>query len=162
MEQALNEQMNAEFYSGYLYLSMAAYLEELEWSGFANWMNVQAKEEQDHGMKFYNYIIARGGKVTLKEIEGPQTEWDDVEAIFSHVLEHEQLVTSLINNLVDLAISEKDHATNQFLQWYVEEQVEEEENAMENLGKIKKGKNSTDILFMLDQEFGTRTYNSEI
>lgn len=162
MEKALNDQVNAEFYSGYLYLSMAAYLEEIDYPGFAQWMNVQAKEEQDHGMKLYNYIITRGGRVTLEAIEAPQTEWDGVEAIFQHVLEHEQLVTSLINNLVDLAIEEKDHATNQFLQWYVAEQVEEEENAMENLGKIKRGNNSSDILFMLDAEFGARTYNSEI
>lgn len=162
MEKALNDQVNAEFYSGYLYLSMAAYLEEIDYPGFAQWMNVQAKEEQDHGMKLYNYIITRGGKVTLEAIEAPQTEWDGVEAIFQHVLEHEQLVTSLINNLVDLAIEEKDHATNQFLQWYVAEQVEEEENAMENLGKIKRGNNSSDILFMLDAEFGARTYNPQI
>ncbi|MDO5847987.1 MAG: ferritin [Methanobrevibacter sp.] len=162
MEKALNDQMTAEFHSGYLYLSMAAYLEELDYPGFANWMKVQAKEEQDHGMKIYNYIIARGAKVTLEAIEAPQTEWDDIEAIFAHVLEHEQLVTSLINNLVDLAIEESDHATNQFLQWYVAEQVEEEENAMENLGKIKRGKNSADILFMLDAEFANRIYTSEI
>lgn len=162
MEKALNDQMTAEFHSGYLYLSMAAYLEELDYPGFAQWMNVQAREEQDHGMKLYNYIIARGGRVTLEALDAPQTEWDDVEAIFQHVLEHEQLVTSLINNLVDLAIEEKDHATNQFLQWYVAEQVEEEENAMENLGKIKRGKNSPDILFMLDTEFGSRTYTPEV
>ncbi len=158
IEKALNDQINAEFYSGYLYLSMAACLEELDYPGFAQWMNVQAKEEQEHGMKMYNYVIVRGGRITLEAIEAPQTEWDGVEAIFTHVLEHEQYVTSLINNLVDLAIEEKDHATNQFLQWYVEEQVEEEENAMENIGKIKRGGNSPNILFMLDSEFGKRTY----
>lgn len=162
LEKALNEQMNAEFYSGYLYLSMAAYFEEKDWPGFANWMNVQAREELDHGLKFYNYIIARDGRVNLTEIKGPQTEWDNVEAVFEHVLEHEKLVTSLINNLVDLALSERDHATNQFLQWYLAEQVEEEENARDNLGKIKKGRDSTDILFLLDQELGNRSYTSEI
>lgn len=162
IENALNEQINAEFYSGYLYLSMASYLEEIDYPGFAQWMKVQAKEEQDHGMKMYDYVISRGGRVTLDSIKAPQTEWDGVEAIFEHVLEHEQLVTSLINDLVDLAIAEKDHATNQFLQWYVAEQVEEEENAMENIGKIKRGKGSSNILFMLDSEFGSRTYTSDI
>lgn len=164
MEKAINEQLNAEMYSGYLYLSMSAYFEEIDYPGFANWMKVQAQEELDHAMKFYNYLITRGAKVTLKEIEAPQTEWDSIQAVFAHVLEHEQLVTSLINNLVDLAIEEKDHATNQFLQWYVEEQVEEEESAMEALGKLKRAGDSKNILYMLDSEFGQRVYtpiNSE-
>ena len=125
MEKALNEQINAEFYSAYLYLSMSAYFEELDYPGFAQWMRIQSKEEQDHGAKIYDYVIARGNNVSLEAIDKPQEKWDSVEAIFVHVLEHEQLVTSLINDLVDLAISEKDHATNQFLQWYVAEQVEE-------------------------------------
>ena len=156
MEQALNEQVNAEIYSGYLYLSMSAYLEEADWPGFAKWMRIQAEKEWEHGRKIYDYIIRKGARVTLKGIESPQTEWDGVEAIFEHVLEHEQFVTSLINNLVDLAIEEKDHATNLFLQWYVEEQVEEEENAMDNLARIQKGKDSIDALFMLDKDFGAR------
>ncbi|PWB86987.1 ferritin [Methanobrevibacter woesei] len=138
MEKAINEQLNAEMYSGYLYLSMAAYFEDQDYPGFAQWMRVQAQEELDHAMKFYDYLNTRGARVTLTAIEAPQTEWDSIEAVFKHVLEHEQMVTSLINNLVDIAIEEKDHATNQFLQWYVEEQVEEEESAMEVLGKIKR------------------------
>lgn len=156
MEKALNDQINAEFYSAYLYLSMSAYFEELDYPGFAQWMKVQSKEEEDHGAKLYEYVIARGNSVTLEAIEKPQEKWDSVEAIFEHVLEHEQLVTSLINDLVDLAISEKDHATNQFLQWYVAEQVEEEENARDNLGKIKRAGNSQDLLFLLDAELGGR------
>ncbi len=101
-------------------------------------MRVQAQEELEHGMKIYDYIIRRGGSVKLDAIEGPQTEWDSPLAAFEHVLSHEQTVTGLINNLVDIAITEKDHATNNFLQWFVEEQVEEEENAMELVGKVKK------------------------
>ena len=156
MEKALNEQINAEFYSAYLYLSMSAYFEELDYPGFAQWMRIQSKEEQDHGAKIYDYVIARGNNVSLEAIDKPQEKWDSVEAIFAHVLEHEQLVTSLINDLVDLAISEKDHATNQFLQWYVAEQVEEEENARDNLGKIKRAGGSKDLLFLLDAELGGR------
>ena len=157
MEKAINEQLNAEMYSGYLYLSMAAYFEDQDYPGFAQWMRVQAQEELDHAMKFYDYLNTRGARVTLTAIEAPQTEWDSIEAVFKHVLEHEQMVTSLINNLVDIAIEEKDHATNQFLQWYVEEQVEEEESAMEVLGKIKRA-GGANILYMLDSELGSRVY----
>ena len=147
MEKAINEQLNAEMYSGYLYLSMAAYFEDQDYPGFAQWMRVQAQEELDHAMKFYDYLNTRGARVTLTAI-----------AVFKHVLEHEQMVTSLINNLVDIAIEEKDHATNQFLQWYVEEQVEEEESAMEVLGKIKRAGGAANILYMLDSELGSRVY----
>lgn len=158
MEKAINEQLNAEMYSGYLYLSMAAYFEDQDYPGFAQWMRVQAQEELDHAMKFYDYLNTRGARVTLTAIEAPQTEWDSIEDVFKHVLEHEQMVTSLINNLVDIAIEEKDHATNQFLQWYVEEQVEEEESAMEVLGKIKRAGGTANILYMLDSELGSRVY----
>ena len=158
MEKAINEQLNAEMYSGYLYLSMAAYFEDQDYPGFAQWMRVQAQEELDHAMKFYDYLNTRGARVTLTAIEAPQTEWDSIEAVFKHVLEHEQMVTSLINNLVNIAIEEKDHATNQFLQWYVEEQVEEEESAMEVLGKIKRAGGAANILYMLDSELGSRVY----
>ena len=158
MEKAINEQLNAEMYSGYLYLSMAAYFEDQDYPGFAQWMRVQAQEELDHAMKFYDYLNTRGARVTLTAIEAPQTEWDSIEAVFKHVLEHEQMVTSLINNLVDIAIEEKDHATNQFLQWYVEEQVEEEESAMEVLGKIKRAGGAANILYMLDSELRSRVY----
>ncbi len=156
MEKALNDQINAEFYSAYLYLSMSAYFEEIEYPGFAHWMKLQSKEEEDHGAKLYEYVISRGNNVSLESIEKPQDKWDSVEAVFTHVLEHEQLVTSLINDLVELAISTKDYATNQFLQWYVAEQVEEEENARDNLGKIKRAGDSKDLLFLLDNELGTR------
>lgn len=158
MEKALNAQLNAEVYSGYLYLSMAAYFEDEDLAGFANWMRVQASEELDHGMKFYDYIIRRGASVTLTAIEAPQTEWDSSLAAFEHVLEHEKMVTGLINNLVNIAIEEKDHATNNFLQWFVEEQVEEEENAMELVGKVKRAQNSVDLMYTLDSELASRVY----
>lgn len=156
MEKALNAQLNAEIYSGYLYLSMAAYFEDEDLSGFANWMRVQANEELDHGMKFYDYIIRRGASVTLTAIEGPQTEWDSPLASLEQVLKHEQMVTGLINNLVNLAIEEKDHATNNFLQWFVEEQVEEEENAMELLAKAKLADGDKRLMYQLNNELGER------
>ncbi len=158
MEKALNAQLNAEIYSGYLYLSMAAYFEDEDLSGFANWMRVQANEELEHGIKFYDYIIRRGASVTLTAIEGPQTEWESPLAAFEHVLEHEKMVTGLINDLVNIAIEEKDHATNNFLQWFVEEQVEEEENAMELVGKVKRAQNSVDLMYTLDSELASRVY----
>ena len=159
MEKALNKQLNAELYSGYLYLSMAAYFEDNDLAGFANYMRVQAHEEQDHAMKFYDYIIRRGAKVTLTEIEAPQTEWKGVIPAFEHVLEHEKMVTGLIDDLVDLAIEQKDHATNNFLQWYVEEHVEEEENAMENLAKVKLADGNPQILYKINEELSAREHH---
>ena len=158
MEKSLNEQVNAEFYSAYLYLSMAAYFKEENLDGFANWMTDQAQEERDHAMKLFDYIIRRGAKVTLTSIDEPQTEWDSPLAAFEHVLKHERYVTSLINNLVDLSIEQKDHATNNFLQWYVNEQVEEEENAMDNLGKLKLADGNPQVLYSLNEELATRVY----
>ena len=107
-------------------------------------------------MKFYDYIIRRGASVTLSTIEGPQTEWDSPAAAFEHVLEHEKMVSGLINDLVDLAIEEKDHATNNFLQWFVEEQVEEEENAMELVAKIKFAEGDNRLMYELNKELGAR------
>ena len=159
MEKALNKQLNAELYSGYLYLSMAAYFEDNDLAGFANYMRVQALEEQDHAMKFYDYIIRRGAKVTLTEIEAPQTEWKGVIPAFEHVLKNEKMVTGLIDDLVDLAIEQKDHATNNFLQWYVEEQVEEEENAMENLAKVKLADGNPQILYKINEELSAREHH---
>ena len=138
--------------------SVNPYFEDEDLPGFANWMRVQAQEELEHGMKIYDYIIRRGASVTLEAIEGPQTKWDSPLAAFEHVLSHEQTVTGLINNLVDIAITEKDHATNNFLQWFVEEQVEEEENAMELVGKVKRAQNSVDLMYTLDSELASRVY----
>ncbi|MHC5033888.1 MAG: ferritin, partial [Planctomycetota bacterium] len=133
MQQALNEQLNAELYSAYLYLSMSAQFEDLGLKGFASWMRCQAQEEVLHAMKFFGHITGRGGRALMQPIEGPQTEWDSPTSIFEHTLEHERKVTGLIGKLVDLAAEEGDHAARAFLQWFVTEQVEEEASADEVL-----------------------------
>ncbi|MCK4234272.1 ferritin [candidate division WOR-3 bacterium] len=158
MEEALNRQLNAELYSSYLYLSMSAYFDSINLKGFANWMNVQAQEELMHAMKFYNFILERGGKITLSAIEAPPREWDSPSSTFEIVYKHEQKVTALIHDLVDLSISEKDHATNNFLQWFVTEQVEEEASADGVVQRLKLAGNSSGGLFMLDRELGQRVF----
>jgi len=157
METAINDQINAELYSSYLYLSMSSYFQSINFKGFANWMRVQAQEELYHAMKFYDYVNEHGGKVLVKQIEKPPTEWDSPLAVFEYTHKHEQKVTSLINNLVDLAISEKDHTSNSFLQWYINEQVEEESNADELVQKLKMMADTGNGLFMIDQELAKRT-----
>lgn len=156
---ALNYQLNAELYSAYLYLSMAAYFESTDLSGFANWMRVQAQEELTHAMKFYYYIVQRGARVSLTSIDAPQSEWESPLKAFEHVYQHERKVTGLINELVNLALAEGDHATNNFLQWFVAEQVEEEDSASSVLQKVKLAGESTGGLFMLDSELGQRVFN---
>jgi ferritin len=156
VEKGLNSQLNAELYSSYLYLSMSAYCKTLNLDGFANWLNVQAQEELVHAMKFYDFIIQRGGNVRLTRIEGPPTEWDSPRAVFENVYEHERKVTALIDDLVDLALEQRDHATNIFMQWFVTEQVEEEENASGVLEKVKQVEGTRGGLFMLDRELGSR------
>lgn len=158
IQDALNKQINAELYSSYLYLSMSAYFESINLKGFANWMRVQTQEELVHAMKFYDYLIERGGKVLLSSIESPPTEWPSPLAIFENAYQHEQKVTGLINKLVDLAIAEKDHATNNFLQWFVSEQVEEEASADEVVQKIKLMGDARGGIFMLDRELAQRVF----
>jgi len=158
MEEALNRQLNAELYSSYLYLSMAAYFLCKNLLGFANWMRVQAQEELVHGMKFYDFVAERGGRVALSKIDGPPTEWGTPKAVFENVYGHEQKVTGLINGLVNLAIEEKDHASNDFLQWFVAEQVEEEASACDVLEKVKLVGGSPEALLMLDRELGQRVF----
>lgn len=160
MQEALNGQLNAELYSSYLYLSMAAYFQDLNMGGCANWMRVQAQEEDMHAMKFYNFINERGGRVLLKPIDGPPTEWGSPLAAFEGVLEHEQKVTGLINELVELALAEHDHATNIFLQWFVTEQVEEEDSANDVIQQIKMVGEAEGGLFMLDRELAQRTFTA--
>ena len=156
MEDALNHQMNRELYSGYLYFSMASYFESKNLKGLAHWMMVQAQEEYVHGMKFYKYIIERGGKAKMAAIEAPASKWASPVKVFEQVYKHEQAVTGLIHKLVDLATSQKDHATHIFLQWFVSEQVEEEATASDILERLKMiGKNSNALL-MLDKELSQR------
>ncbi len=156
MSDAINVQINAELYSSYLYLSMAAYFESVNLSGGAHWMNIQVKEELGHVMKFYNFVNERRGRVELTGVQGPPSEWDSPLAAFEAVLEHEQMVTGLINNLADLAITEKDHASGIFLQWFVTEQVEEESSADAIIQKMKLAGDAPGALLMLDQELAAR------
>jgi ferritin len=143
-------------YSAYLYLAMSAYFDSIDLPGFAKWMKMQAQEEMIHTMKMYDYVIERGGRVLLGAIEAPPSEWDGPLDAFKATLEHEQKVTGLINNLVNIAISESDHATNIFLQWFVSEQVEEESNVTAVLQQLKMVGGQGQGLFMMDRELGSR------
>ena len=157
MQTALNGQLNAELYSSYLYLSMNAYFKSVNLDGFANWMYYQAQEELEHSLKFYDFIIQRGGKVVLSQIEAPPTEWDSPMAVFEATLAHEQKVTGLINDLVEIAHEERDHATTIFLQWFVSEQVEEEESVGGVLEQLKLMGDAKGGLFMIDRELAKRS-----
>lgn len=158
MEQALNGQINAELYSSYLYLSMSGVLERLALPGFANWMRVQAQEEVSHAMKLYGHIIERGGTVKLAAIDAPSTDWSTVLEISEATLEHEQKITGMINDLVDLALKEKDHASHLFLQWFVNEQVEEEAAADDIIQKLKLTEEAKGALFLMDKDMAARVF----
>ena len=158
IEEELNKQINAEFYSSYLYLSMAAWFDSQNLAGFSNWMNIQAQEEWAHGLKIFNFVNERGGKVTLDKIDAPETEWKDIIHVYEEVLAHEQKVTGLINKLSDVAIEESDHATKNFLQWFVDEQVEEEASVDNVLQQLKMIEGKGTGLFLLDREMQTRVF----
>jgi ferritin len=156
MEQALNKQINREFYSEYLYLAMSSHFETANMKGFAKWMRIQAKEEQMHALKMYDYLIARGGKVNLLDVEAPKVKWSSAGKVFEEVYAHEQKVTAMINGLVDLAIKEKDHASFEMLQWFVKEQVEEEEHASAILAQVMCVGDEPGHLFWLDHHLEKR------
>jgi ferritin len=156
MEEALNRQINEEVYSAFLYLSMASYFANLNLMGFYNWLYVQFHEEMEHAKKFLNYIIERGGRVILSEIKKPQLEWQSPRDAFEAVLKHEKYITSKIYELVDIAESEKDRATFAMLQWFVNEQVEEEAHAAEILAKLEMIGDHKQGLLMLDRELSAR------
>ena len=158
MEKALNDQVNAELYSGYLYLSMSSYFSDKNLPGFASWMRVQAQEELAHGMKLYDFIDERRGRNSLQSVPAPQSNWESTLGVFERVLEHEIEVTTRINKLVDLAVELSDHATNNFLQWFVAEQVEEEASADEIIQRLKLVGDDGAGIFMLDRELATRTF----
>jgi ferritin len=158
MEKAINDQINAELYSAYLYFSMAAYFDSINLKGFSSWMRVQTMEEEAHIKKFYDYMSSRGGRILLSKIAAPPSKWDSPLAAFEHVLEHEQMVTGRINDLVDLSVKLKDHATNSFLKWYVDEQVEEEESVDGVIQSLKLNENNPGGLFMIDKELAQRTF----
>lgn len=158
MLEALNKQINAELYSAYLYLSMAAYFDDLNLPGFANWMKVQEQEEKAHATIFYNYVVERGKRVRLKAIAEPSGDWNSPLDVYKAVYKHEVHVTSLINALIDQTRDESDHATYNMLQWFVGEQVEEEGAAdaivkqLELIGDDGRG------LLMIDRELAQRVY----
>jgi len=158
MQEALNKQINAEIYSAYLYLSMSAHFQSVNLAGFANWMRVQWQEELAHALKFYDYVNERGGRVVLQPVEAPPSAWDSPLALFEHVHQHEQKVTGMINKLVDLAVEIRDHATNNVLQWFVAEQVEEEASADEVVQKLKLVGDDPSALFMIDRELAQRVF----
>lgn len=157
----LNAQLNREIYSAYLYLSMAAYFESLGLKGFSNWMKVQWQEELMHAMKFFEYIANRKGRIELYSIEKPPKEWKSPLHAFEFALEHEKEVTKRISSLIELAISEKDHATFSMLQWFVNEQVEEEQIFEDVVSKLKLADNDTRALLFLDVELGKRRRGKE-
>lgn len=159
MEKALNEQINAEMYSAYLYLAMAAYFEAENLPGFANWMKIQTQEETAHAMKFFHFINERRGRVVLKAIDQPAKEWKSPLAAFEASFEHEQMITGRIDDLVNLALEEKDHATNAFLQWFVTEQVEEETSVDTIIQMLKMAEKAPGAVFMIDRELGRRGQN---
>jgi ferritin len=151
-----NTQVNYELYSAYLYLSMAAHFEAANMLGFAHWMKVQAKEEQVHGMKFYEYILDRGGKVVLQAIPQPPADFSSPLAIFEQVYEHEKVVTGRIHLLYGMAVAENDYAAQSFLTWFENEQVEEEKNDTQILDWLKMAADSPNALFMIDSMLGKR------
>lgn len=156
LESMINKQINAEFYSAYLYLSMAAYFDSMNLGGFSNWMRVQAKEELGHGMKFYKFVYERGGVVKLDGIQKPKSEWNGPLTVFEEAYAHEVEVTKMINELFEVAKSEKDSATQVFLGWFIDEQVEEEASADAIVQKIKMVGEKGNALILLDHELAKR------
>lgn len=156
MASAINTQINREFFSAYLYLAMANDAMDKGFKGVANWFSVQFKEEQGHALKFSAYLQDQGAKVTLAAIEQPKTTWPDVPAMFKEALEHEKKVTAWINELVDVAVSEKDYATQNSLKWFVDEQVEEEASLADVLWTLDMCGGSKGALYMADKKLGKR------
>lgn len=159
MEKLLNDQIQKEFYSAYLYLSFESYFTFRNLNGFANWFHVQAMEERDHAVIFLNYLNHVGGCVKLQALEAPEWDFKSIDEVITRQLEHERFVTSSIYNIADNAIEERDHKTNSFLKWFIDEQAEEEANAEQNLAKIRLvGENDGRGILMLDAEMAARVY----
>jgi len=156
VQEAINNQINKEIFSSYLYLSMAAYFEEKNLSGFAHWMRLQTNEENQHAMKFFDYLVDRGGRVNLGAIAAPRGDWATSLEAFQQVLEHEEKVTASINELYELAQKEKDFPTKILLQWFISEQVEEEKNASDIIQQLKMIEAHGTAVLMLDKQLGKR------
>ena len=161
MQDALNEQINKEMFSAYLYLSMSAYFDTKNLAGMSQWMKMQSEEENLHAMKFYDFLLRVGGNVKLSAIDAPQTEWESAQKVFEDSLEHEKFISKSIHTLMDLAIEEKDHPTKSFLQWFVDEQVEEEANVSEIIDTLKLIDGQGNGIFMLDREMRQRVFVDE-
>jgi len=161
MTDAFNEQIKNEFYSAYMYLAMSAYFSDLGLPGFANWLRIQAKEEVTHATKMYDYVLTRGEKVILKTIDAPPATWESPLAVMEAGLEHEKFVTRCLNELTDLAVQEKDHASQIFLSWYITEQVEEEQSFGDIVSALRLIKGEGQGLLMMDRELGARTFVDE-
>ncbi|RPI19575.1 MAG: ferritin [Ignavibacteriae bacterium] len=158
LQEAINEQINKEFFSEFLYLSMAAYCQQNDLDGVANYYLVQAQEEHFHAMKFFNFVIDKGGKVTLKSIDAPKTNFSSIIDTFEETQKHEQLVTKSINDLMALATKEDDYAVVSFLKWFIDEQVEEEATVTKLLGKLNIVDGKGEGLLMLDRELAARVF----
>lgn len=158
LEDAINKQINAEIYSAYLYLGMSSRCTETNLKGIAHWFYVQAQEEMTHAMKFYRFVLDRGGHPVMTSIEGVRTDWASPLEMFEAAYAHEQKVTGLINGIADIAIAERDHATASMLNWFVDEQVEEEANASEISEKLRLIGSSSDALLALDKELMLRVF----
>ena len=156
VQDAMNKQIKNELYSAYLYLSMSAYCESANLAGFAHWMRVQAQEEMGHAMKFYEFLHSRGSRVVLQAIDQPPAKFQSPLDVFEKTLEHEQKVTAMIHSLYALAVREKDYASQIFLQWFVTEQVEEENSAAQIIETLKMIGDKRQALLMLDRELGRR------
>lgn len=158
LEKALNEQINYEFFSSHLYLSIAAYFSSIDLDGFANFFIVQAEEEKFHAMKFYNYVNDMEGRILLKGMENPHANFESPLDAFEMSLEHEKIVTQRIYSLSDIAMEEREHATLSLLKWFIDEQVEEEKNLNTIIKKLKRIGNDVAALYMLDTELSARVF----
>ncbi len=156
LQDAINDQIKHELYSAYFYLSMSAWAESANWGGAAKWLSMQAKEEQEHALKFYEYVLDRGGKVTLQAIDQPPAEFDSLLAVFEKVQQHEAVVTGLITHLYELALKDNDYASQVMLQWFINEQVEEEKNAAQIVDTLRMVGNNVPGLFQVNAMLGAR------
>ncbi|MFG1690634.1 ferritin [Gemmatimonadota bacterium] len=161
VQDALNTQINAELHSAYIYLSMSAHFEEQSLSGMAQWMRLQAQEEMEHAMRLYDFVHTRGGRVILEAVEGPPTEWGTPVSIFEAALAHEKKITGMIHDLYALATEEKDYPTQSMLQWFVDEQVEEEDNVGTVVDQLKMVSDDLPSLLLMDRELGARKPEEE-
>lgn len=158
--QGLNDQINFEFYSSYTYLAMAGYCESIDLSGFANFFRVQAKEELDHAMKLYDYVYQKNGSVVLEQVNKPQGDYDGIIDVFENGYEHEQLVTRKIYELTDIAYEEREHSTISLLKWFIDEQVEEENNFNSLVKRVRRIEDNPAGLYLMDDELATRVYTT--